>query len=102
VTITDRKLIHYTGVVWLKGKVQTHYEGRKGLEDLGGRLPLCPKNERTSKSTYRKTIDSAKIAKRKAGSYAASRKIKDWALWRGRPPLQTKKKKLNLEQEAVM
>jgi hypothetical protein len=28
-----------------------------------------------------------KIAKKKAGSYAASRKIKDWALLRGRPPL---------------
>jgi hypothetical protein len=117
VTVTDRKLIRYTGVVWLKEKVQTHFEGRKGLEDLGSRrpryfknrglkqkvqgskrikdlgggLPLCPRNERTSSWTYRKTIDSLKIAKQKAASYAASRQIKDWALWRGRHPPKRKK-----------
>jgi hypothetical protein len=34
VTLIDRKLTRYTGVVWLKEKVRTHYEGRKGLEDL--------------------------------------------------------------------
>jgi hypothetical protein len=39
VTVTDRKLIRYTGVVWLKEKVRTYYNGRKGLEDLGGRWP---------------------------------------------------------------
>jgi hypothetical protein len=71
VTVTDRKLTHHTGVVWLKEKVQTHYEDREGLEDLGGILPLCPGNEKTSSWTYRKTIDSVKIAKQKAGSYAA-------------------------------
>jgi hypothetical protein len=105
----DRKLICYTGVVWLKEKVWTHYEGRKGLEDLGGRWPrylknrglkqklqgskrikdlgdrplLCPRNERTSSWTYRKTFDSMKIAKQKAGSYAMLWKIKDWVLYRG-------------------
>jgi hypothetical protein len=74
-------------VVWLKKKVWMHYErGRKGLEDLGGRLPLCPINEKISTWTYGKTINSVKIVKQKAGSYAASRKIKDCALWRGRPP----------------
>jgi hypothetical protein len=103
VTVTDRKLIRYTGVVWLKEKVWTHYLGRKGVEDLdsrrlrclknrgpkqklhgskqikdlGGRLPLCPRNERTSSWTYKKTIDSVKIAKQNARSYPASRKIKD-------------------------
>jgi hypothetical protein len=88
VTVTERKLTRYTGVLWLKEKVRTHYECRKGLEDLGGRLPICPRNEKT----YRKTTDSVKIAKRKAESYAASRKIKDWTLWRGHPPCKPKKK----------
>jgi hypothetical protein len=81
-TITDRKLTRYAGVVWLKEKVRTHYEGRKGLEDLVGRLPLCPRNEKISSWTYRKTIDSMMITKQKAGSYTALWKIKDWALWR--------------------
>jgi hypothetical protein len=31
-------------------------------------------------------IVSVKIAKQVSGSYVASRKIKDWTLWRGRPP----------------
>jgi hypothetical protein len=83
VTVTDRKLTHDTGVVWLKEKVRMHYEGRQGLEDLGSRLPLCPRNKRTSSWTYRKTINSAK---QKASSFAVSLKIKDTALWRGRPP----------------
>jgi hypothetical protein len=52
-------------------------EGSKRMKDLGGRLPLRPRNEMTSRWTYGKTIDSMKIAKKKAGSYAASRKIKD-------------------------
>jgi hypothetical protein len=49
--------------------------GSKRIKDLGGRLPLCPQNERTSSWTYRKTIDSVKIAKQKAGSYDASWRI---------------------------
>jgi hypothetical protein len=60
-------------------------QGSKRTKDLGGELPLCPRNERKSSWTYRETIDSVKIAKQKAGSYAASRKIKEWGLWRGRP-----------------
>jgi hypothetical protein len=86
VTITERKLTCYTGVVWLKEKVRTHDKVIKGLEDLGGRLPLCLRNERTSSWTYRKTIDSMKIVKQKARSYTTSQKIKDWTLWRDRPP----------------
>jgi hypothetical protein len=49
----------------LKQKLQ----GSKRIKDLGGRLPLCPRNEKTSSWTYRKTIDSVKIAKQKAGSW---------------------------------
>jgi hypothetical protein len=36
------------------------------------------------------------IAKQIDGSYVASRKIKDWTLWRGRPPLKQKKNLLVL------
>jgi hypothetical protein len=96
VTVTDRKLTRYTGVVWLKEKVRTHYEGSKGLEDLGGRVPLCPRNERTSSWTY------WKIAKQKVGSYASSRKIKDWTLWRVDPFQNKQKKTLHIERKPVM
>jgi hypothetical protein len=67
-------------------------QGSKRIKDLGGRRPLCPRNERTSSWTYRKTIDSVKIAKQKAGSYAASCKIKDWTgldLVEGSTPSET-------------
>jgi hypothetical protein len=73
---------------------------RKRIKYLGGRLPLCPRNEKTFSWTYRKTINSMKIAKGKAGSYAALRKIKDWTLWRGRPPPKQKKKRW-VEREQV-
>jgi hypothetical protein len=63
VTVTDRKLAHYTGVVWLQEKVWTHYEGSMRIKDLGGRLSLCPRNERISSWTYKETIDSMKIEK---------------------------------------
>jgi hypothetical protein len=66
----------------LKQKLQ----GNKRIKDLGSRLPLCPRNKRTSSWTYRKTIGSVKIAKQKARSYAVSWKLKDWTLWSGRPP----------------
>jgi hypothetical protein len=65
VTVTDRKLTHHTGVVRLEEKVPTHYEGRKGLEDLGGRPPPCPRNERTSSWSYRKTIDNGRSRNKK-------------------------------------
>jgi hypothetical protein len=99
VTITDRKLARYTGMVWLKEKLRKHYEDRKGLEDLGGGLPLCPRNEKTSSWTYRKTIDRMKIAKQKAGSFATSRKIEDWTLWRNRPTSKQKEKRKTKQQQ---
>jgi hypothetical protein len=64
--------------------------GGKCIKDLGGRLPLCPRNERTSSWTYRKTIDSVKIAKQKAGFYAAENQELD--LVEGSTPSKTKKK----------
>jgi hypothetical protein len=58
-------------------------QGSKWVKNLGSRLPLCLRNERTSSWTYRKTIDSMKSAKKEARSHAGSQKIKDWTLWRG-------------------
>jgi hypothetical protein len=81
----------------LKQKLQSS----KRIKDLGGRLPLCLRNERISSWTYRKTTDSMKFAKQKAGSYAASRKIKDWTLWRVRPPPPQNGKKLHIEEEHI-
>jgi hypothetical protein len=48
-----------------------------------------------SEGTLKKTlyeIVSMMITKEKDGSYAASRKIEDWILWRGRPPLKWKRR----------
>jgi hypothetical protein len=92
----------------LRKRLRTHQEGRMGIKNLGGRRPLCLRKERTTakfiggwssgqksslgsggilkKSLYE--IVSVKIAKQIAGSYDASRKIKDGALWSGRPPPQ--------------
>jgi hypothetical protein len=84
---------------WHKGRgLKQKLLSRKRIKDLGCKQPLCPRNERTFSWTYRKTIDSVKITKEKAGSHAASQKIKDWTLWRGRPPPKRKKKRVEWEQ----
>jgi hypothetical protein len=44
------------------------------------------KRRMLKKTLYR--IFRGRIAKQKAGSYVASQRIKDWALWRGQPPLK--------------
>jgi hypothetical protein len=44
-------------------------------KDLAGRLPLCPRNERTFSWTYRKTIDSMKIAQQVAEILRKTRKL---------------------------
>jgi hypothetical protein len=61
----------------LKQKLQ----GSKWIKDLGGRLPLCPRNERTS--SWRSQSKKPDLT---------PRKIKDWTLWRGRPPPKWGKK----------
>jgi hypothetical protein len=86
------------------------HEGRRVRKGIGGRRLLFLRKEWTTAisirgwssgqqsclgsgetlyTTLNKTlyeIDNVKIAKQKARSYATSQKIKDWALWRGRPP----------------
>jgi hypothetical protein len=53
---------------WHKGRgLKQKLLSRKRIKDLGCKLPLCLRNERTFSWTYRKTIDSVKITKEKAG-----------------------------------
>jgi hypothetical protein len=81
----------------LRKRLRTRLEGRIGIKDLGGRRPLYLRKEKTatnsiggrsagqpsllgSGGTLKKAlyeIVSVKIAKQKAGSSAASQKIKD-------------------------
>jgi hypothetical protein len=58
-------------------------EATKQQADKGPRRQTAAMSERTSSWTYRNPIDSVKIAKQKARSYAMLRKIKDWTLWTG-------------------
>jgi hypothetical protein len=44
-------------------------------KDLAGGLPLCPRNERTFSWTYRKTIDSMKIAQQVAEILRKTRRL---------------------------
>jgi hypothetical protein len=62
---------------------------RTRIKDLGFRLPLCPRNERTFSGIYRKTI-GLEIVKRAVRISSGMLKIKDWTLWRGRPLLKEK------------
>jgi hypothetical protein len=73
----------------LKQKLQ----GSKRKKDLGGRLPLCPRNEKTSSWTYRKNIDSVKIPKQRAGSYRRVAENQGMDLVEVSAPLQNEKKK---------
>jgi hypothetical protein len=91
----------------LRKRLQTCQEGRMRIKDLRSRRPLYLKKEsttangirgRSSRHTWEveedyKTLKKAlhkivsmRIVKQKAGSYVTSRKIKDWAWLRGRPP----------------
>jgi hypothetical protein len=93
----------------LRKKLWTHHGGRRGRKSIGGKGLLFLRNEWTTAigirgwssgqrphlggetlyTTIKKTlyeINSMKIVKQKA----ASPKIEDWALWRGRPPQKWK------------
>jgi hypothetical protein len=88
--------------------IKQKLHSRMRTKDLADRLPLCPRNERTFSWTYRKTIESMKIAqqvaeiwrktrrlevaKRTARSTVDMQKMNDWTLWRGRAPPKRKKK----------
>jgi hypothetical protein len=90
--------------------VRNHYEGRKGLKDLGGGRPQYlkkrdlkePQLESTGSviKTYRKS-SGLEIAERIARSTIGLQRIKDWTSWKGRPPPKWQKK-LQVEREPFM
>jgi hypothetical protein len=62
--------------------IKQELHSRKRIKDLGDRLPLCPRNERTFGGIYRKTIGLDTV-KRAVWISSGMRKIKDWTLWTG-------------------
>jgi hypothetical protein len=94
----------------LKEEVRMHCKGRKGLKDLGGGRPRHlkkrdlkkPQPESTGSviKTYRKST-GLEISKRIARCNVGLQRIKDWTLWKVRPPSK-RKKKLQVEREPVI
>jgi hypothetical protein len=98
----------------LKERAQTYHEGRKGVKDLGGGQPRYRKKLRqksmgnvngTLQEDHRAGVCEAsnRDVRRVAedgeldlveGSTPSGAEIKDWALWRGRPPPKQKKNPL--------
>jgi hypothetical protein len=70
--------------------IKQKLHSRKQIKDLGERLPLCPRNKRTFSGIYRKPT-GLEIAKQIARCTVGLKRIKDWALWRGRPPPKRKR-----------
>jgi hypothetical protein len=70
--------------------IKQKLHSRKRIKDLGDRLPLCLRNERTFSRIYRKTI-GLEIVKRAVRISSGMRKIKDWTLWRGQHPPKRKR-----------
>jgi hypothetical protein len=57
-------------------EIKQKLHSRMRTKDLAGRLPLCPRNERTFSWTCRKTIDSMKIAQQIAEILRKIRRLK--------------------------
>jgi hypothetical protein len=91
-------------------KVRTRHEGRKRVKDQGGGRPRYLRKRNLKKlrlestgnldTTFSKTT-RLEIAKRISRCTVGMRKIRNWTLWRGRPP-QKRKKKRPVEREAVI
>jgi hypothetical protein len=62
----------------------------KGIRIHGLKEQQYLRRERTPGRIFGKTI-GLEIAKRIAGSSVGFRTIRDWTLWRGRPPTKEKK-----------
>jgi hypothetical protein len=65
-------------------------ESIKGLRIQDLKKQLYVRSERTSRRIFGKTI-VLEIVKRIAESPIGLRKVRDWTLWRGRPPPKQKK-----------
>jgi hypothetical protein len=66
-------------------------EGTNATRNRGFKEQLRFGNERMTSWVYRTTI-GLKIAKQVVGTSRGSRRIKQWTLWRGRPPPKRKEK----------
>jgi hypothetical protein len=114
--------LSFCSTLWtLRKRLEKWQEGREGIKDIGGRCSLYLRKGRTTADSIRgwssgqrsplgsggtlmKIVHesvSVQIAKQKARSYTASRKIKDWTFWRGRHPPKCKKE-LQVQREPVM
>jgi hypothetical protein len=91
-------------------KMRTRHEGRKRVKDLSGGRPRYLRKRDLKKLRLESTgkLDTIfskttrlEIAKRIVRSAVGMRKLKCWALWRGRPPPKRKKKR-RVEREPVM
>jgi hypothetical protein len=116
--VARREINHHAKVAWHKEsivrnkwtrakaergnqKVQTRHEDRKRVKDLGGGRPRYLRKRDLKKlqlestgnldTTFNKTM-RLEIAKRIARSTVGMPKIRNWTLWRGRPPPKRKKK----------
>jgi hypothetical protein len=65
--------------------------GSERIKDLGDRRPIYVRKKRITSMIYRKTIE-LEIVKRAVGISSRLRRIRNWTLWRGRPPPKRKKK----------
>jgi hypothetical protein len=86
-----RKRLTVTGIRttqkgWTFGKRRRVYpEGSTGVKVPNTRRHRRLKNEKTAGRIFEKTF-RLQIAKREDGSSVGSLKIRNWTLWRGRPP----------------
>jgi hypothetical protein len=64
-------------------------EGTNGTKNWDVKEQLRLGNERTTRGIYRKSI-GLEMAKRIARCTVGLKRIKDWTLWRGRPPPKRK------------
>jgi hypothetical protein len=74
----------------LRRRQLTHQEGTNGTSKQDSEEQLHLGSVRTISRIYRKTI-TLEIVKGEVGISSGIRKIKNWTLWRGRPPPKWKK-----------
>jgi hypothetical protein len=72
-------------------RYQPKPEGKGGIKGRGTMWQMPVKNEKAAGIIFRKTC-RLEIARRAVGSSVRLRKIRDWILGRGQPPLKREKK----------
>jgi hypothetical protein len=79
---------------------QMRKEGTNTTRKRGFKERLRFGNERTTSWVYRTTV-GLKITKQVVGSSRGLRRIRQWTLWRGRPPPK-RKKEFQVQREPIM